>query len=96
MVPDKEYGPPRHIEFKKSEWKRFKCQASIVEVISRSVYIVYHLLHVLIAFACSNRSIVLAADDMMVSWGPSPTYGELVSYAFLCGSLVVRVAAGYT
>ena len=26
----------------------------------------------------SNRSIVIAADDSLVSWGPSPTYGELV------------------
>jgi len=27
----------------------------------------------------SNKSIVVAADDSLVSWGPSPTYGELVS-----------------
>ncbi|GAB1602255.1 protein RCC2-like [Argonauta hians] len=27
--------------------------------------------------ACSNRSIVVAADESIVSWGPSPTYGEL-------------------
>lgn len=27
--------------------------------------------------ACANRSIVLAADESVVSWGPSPTYGEL-------------------
>ncbi|XP_014665982.1 PREDICTED: protein RCC2-like [Priapulus caudatus] len=26
---------------------------------------------------CSNRSIVVAADESVVSWGPSPTYGEL-------------------
>lgn len=26
---------------------------------------------------CSHRSIVVAADDSLVSWGPSPTYGEL-------------------
>lgn len=26
---------------------------------------------------CSKSSIVLAADDSVVSWGPSPTYGEL-------------------
>ena len=32
----------------------------------------------------SNRSIVIAADDSLVSWGPSPTYGELV-----CASDVV-------
>ena len=29
-------------------------------------------------FLCSKTSIVLAADDSVVSWGPSPTYGELV------------------
>jgi len=27
--------------------------------------------------ACSNRSIVVAADSTVISWGPSPTYGEL-------------------
>eukprot|EP00058_Branchiostoma_floridae_P028484 XP_002613975.1 hypothetical protein BRAFLDRAFT_67459 [Branchiostoma floridae] len=26
---------------------------------------------------CSNRSIVVAADESTISWGPSPTYGEL-------------------
>ncbi|XP_071496577.1 protein RCC2 homolog, partial [Diadema antillarum] len=26
---------------------------------------------------CSNHSIVVAADDCVISWGPSPTYGEL-------------------
>ncbi|XP_033107649.1 protein RCC2-like isoform X2 [Anneissia japonica] len=26
---------------------------------------------------CSNRSIVIAADESLISWGPSPTYGEL-------------------
>ncbi|PIK55369.1 hypothetical protein BSL78_07739 [Apostichopus japonicus] len=26
---------------------------------------------------CSNSSIVIAADDSVISWGPSPTYGEL-------------------
>ena len=29
-------------------------------------------------FFDSKTSIVLAADDSVVSWGPSPTYGELV------------------
>ena len=29
-------------------------------------------------FLDSKTSIVLAADDSVVSWGPSPTYGELV------------------
>ena len=33
----------------------------------------------LFAFFNSKTSIVLAADDSVVSWGPSPTYGELVS-----------------
>ncbi|CAH1774062.1 unnamed protein product [Owenia fusiformis] len=26
---------------------------------------------------CSNKSIVVAADESLISWGPSPTYGEL-------------------
>ncbi|XP_074600983.1 protein RCC2 homolog [Brevipalpus obovatus] len=26
---------------------------------------------------CANRSIVIAADESLISWGPSPTYGEL-------------------
>ena len=34
-------------------------------------------------FLNSKTSIVLAADDSVVSWGPSPTYGELVSSAFI-------------
>ncbi|KAK2181310.1 hypothetical protein NP493_403g00025 [Ridgeia piscesae] len=29
------------------------------------------------SIGCCNRSIVVAADESMVSWGPSPTYGEL-------------------
>ena len=31
----------------------------------------------------SNKSIVIAADDSVVSWGPSPTYGELVSVCII-------------
>ena len=27
--------------------------------------------------ACANRSIVVIAEDTCISWGPSPTYGEL-------------------
>ncbi|CAG2103028.1 unnamed protein product [Medioppia subpectinata] len=29
------------------------------------------------SIGCANKSIVLAADDSLISWGPSPTYGEL-------------------
>ncbi|KAI7697510.1 Protein RCC2 -like protein [Sarcoptes scabiei] len=29
------------------------------------------------SIGCANRSIVVAADDSVISWGPSPTYGEL-------------------
>lgn len=29
------------------------------------------------SIGCCNKSIVVAADDSLVSWGPSPTYGEL-------------------
>lgn len=28
----------------------------------------------------SNKSIVVAADESLISWGPSPTYGELVRH----------------
>ena len=27
--------------------------------------------------ACANKSIVVLADNSVISWGPSPTYGEL-------------------
>ena len=37
-------------------------------------------------FLCSKTSIVLAADDSVVSWGPSPTYGELVRKSFIIKS----------
>ena len=33
------------------------------------------------AVGCSTTSIVVAADDSVIAWGPSPTYGELVSAA---------------
>ena len=36
------------------------------------------LLHSLSPYYCRNQSVVIAADDSLVSWGPSPTYGELV------------------
>lgn len=26
---------------------------------------------------CANKSIMIAADESVISWGPSPTYGEL-------------------
>ena len=29
--------------------------------------------------ACGNTSIILTADDSVISWGPPPTFGELVS-----------------
>lgn len=29
------------------------------------------------SIGCANKSIVVAADETMISWGPSPTYGEL-------------------
>lgn len=29
------------------------------------------------SMSCANRSIFVVAEDMCVSWGPSPTYGEL-------------------
>lgn len=30
---------------------------------------------------CSNTSIVISADDTVIAWGASPTFGELVSWA---------------
>lgn len=32
------------------------------------------------SLACGKSSIVIAADDSTISWGPSPTFGELVSF----------------
>ena len=32
---------------------------------------------------CANKSIVLAADDSLISWGPSPTYGIYLLTAYL-------------
>lgn len=29
------------------------------------------------SIGCCNKSIIIAADESLVSWGPSPTYGEL-------------------
>lgn len=31
---------------------------------------------------CSNTSIVISADDTLIAWGASPTFGELVSLLF--------------
>lgn len=30
-----------------------------------------------------KSSVVIAADESTISWGPSPTFGELVSHAFI-------------
>lgn len=32
---------------------------------------------------CSNTSIVISADDTLIAWGASPTFGELVSLTTL-------------
>lgn len=29
---------------------------------------------------CRKSSIIVAADESTISWGPSPTFGELVSW----------------
>ena len=34
------------------------------------------------AVGCSNTSIVISADDTLIAWGASPTFGELVSIHF--------------
>lgn len=31
------------------------------------------------SIGCSNTSIVISADDTLIAWGASPTFGELVS-----------------
>lgn len=41
----------------------------------------------IVCFVDSKTSIVLAADESVVSWGPSPTYGELVSNGVFCTRL---------
>lgn len=42
---------------------------------------------------CSNKSIVVLADESTISWGPHPTYGELVS-PFSLSLLLVFWAEG--
>ncbi|KAJ7393514.1 Protein rcc2 [Desmophyllum pertusum] len=42
---------------------------------------------------CSKTSIVLAADESVVSWGPCPTYGELIVQP-LEGVYIQQVACG--
>lgn len=34
------------------------------------------------SIGCSLTSIVISADDTLIAWGASPTYGELVSFYF--------------
>lgn len=31
------------------------------------------------SIGCSNTSIIISADDSLIAWGASPTFGELVS-----------------
>lgn len=31
------------------------------------------------SLGCSNTSVVISADDTLIAWGASPTFGELVS-----------------
>lgn len=35
------------------------------------------------SIGCSNTSVVISADDSLIAWGASPTYGELVRYTLL-------------
>lgn len=32
------------------------------------------------SIGCSNTSIVISADDTLIAWGASPTFGELVNF----------------
>lgn len=34
----------------------------------------------LLATSCRKSSVIIAADDSTISWGPSPAFGELVSH----------------
>lgn len=36
------------------------------------------------SIGCSNTSIVFAAENDVIAWGASPTYGELVSSILNC------------
>ena len=43
---------------------------------------------------CSTTSIVVAADESVIAWGPSPTSGELVSYSLSLTSLYHPITKG--
>lgn len=58
--------------------------------------------------ACANRSIFIVAEDTCISWGPSPTYGELgygegkskssttpIEVKSLDGAHIINIACGY-
>uniref|UniRef100_A0A2K5M5X3 Regulator of chromosome condensation 2 n=1 Tax=Cercocebus atys TaxID=9531 RepID=A0A2K5M5X3_CERAT len=45
------------------------------------------------SLACGKSSIIVAADESTISWGPSPTFGELVSFRAALG---LWVAMGYS
>lgn len=38
------------------------------------------------AALCRKSSIIVAADESTISWGPSPTFGELVSWSLPGGA----------
>lgn len=40
------------------------------------------------SIGCSNTSIVISADDTVIAWGASPTFGELVWVVILCWNLL--------
>lgn len=39
---------------------------------------------------CANKSIVVTADESVVSWGPSPTYGQLIIHVSRTYLLVLK------
>lgn len=41
---------------------------------------------------CRKSSIIVAADESTISWGPSPTFGELVSWPLRQEARPVRAA----
>uniref|UniRef100_A0A2K5M5W0 Protein RCC2 n=1 Tax=Cercocebus atys TaxID=9531 RepID=A0A2K5M5W0_CERAT len=54
------------------------------------------------SLACGKSSIIVAADESTISWGPSPTFGELVSchlqekHLGFSSPYCIKVAMGYS
>lgn len=44
---------------------------------------------------CSYTSVVVAAEESVIAWGPSPTYGELVSFFIFHFSIQLNIPIVY-